>query len=156
MPLPVYTTSYKPIGSTGKTTLVLHFISKSRMNETLSKISNNYEGVLKQEREGHNFPVTFVPRDHEIYKHIEPHPSCIYVVGIYNPLSLRHELLHAQFYGDPLYRRQVINEWNMLPENTREHITNFLKRLGYSQEVIIDEYQAYKNTEKPNFFGIRL
>jgi hypothetical protein len=38
----------------------------------------------------------------------------------------------------------------------RDYITKFLKRLGYSDKVIMDEYQAYRYSEKPNFFGIKL
>jgi hypothetical protein len=154
-PVPAYTISYKTIGTTGKSVLILHFSTKARMNEILDPISNMYEGELKQHREGHNFPAFYIPVEHHLYKYITSGKNCAYVIGVYTPLSLQHELLHARFYADYEYKQQIINEWNALPERTREHITAFLKRLGYSDSVIIDEYQAYRYTEKPNFFGIR-
>ena len=45
-----YTVSYKPIASTGKNVLILHFSTKERMNDSLAPISNTYEGSLKQHR----------------------------------------------------------------------------------------------------------
>ena len=123
------------------------------MNESLAPISNVYEGALKQNREGHNFPSSYITNEHQLYKYIAP--NCVYVIGVYTPLSLQHELLHARFYADFDYRQQIHNEWNSLSETIKNHITSFLKRLGYKDEVIIDEYQAYRYTEKSNFFGIR-
>jgi hypothetical protein len=153
--LPPYTISYKPIASTGKTVMIVNFMSKERMNELLAPISNMYEGSLKQNREGHNFPSFYVPREHVLYKHIESAANCAYVIGVYNPLALQHELLHARFYADSAYKEHIINEWNNLDEDVRDDITKFLKRLGYRDSVIIDEYQAYRYTEKSNFFGVQ-
>lgn len=152
--IPPYTISYKPISSTGKTVLIFHFSTKERMNESLAPISNAYEGALKQNREGHNFPSSYIPKEHALYKHI--HSNCVYIIGVYTPLSLHHELLHARYYADSEYKEQIHNEWNSLSDVVKNHITLFLKRLGYRDDVIIDEYQAYKYTEKPNFFGIRI
>ncbi len=154
--MPAYTTSYKQIAATGKTVLLVHFLSKDRMNELLEPISNTYEGALAQAREGHNFPSTFLPMEHVLYKHIETNPTCVYVIATHNPKSIPHELLHARFYADAGYRIRMTEEWNGLPEKTRAHITQFLMRLGYRESVIIDEYQAYRYTEKPNFFGISM
>ena len=36
--------------------------------------------------------------------------------------------------------------------NKKNKIITFLKNLGYSDKVLIDEYQAYKYSEKDNFF----
>lgn len=152
--LPPYTISYKSIASTGKTVLIFHFSTKERMNESLAPISNAYEGSLKQNREGHNFPASYIPKESPFYKHIQA--NCVYVIGVYTPLSLQHELLHARFYVDSDYKQLIQNEWDSLSDVVKNHITSFLKRLGYRDDVIIDEYQAYKYTEKPNFFGIRM
>lgn len=152
--LPPYTISYKPIASTGKTVLIFHFSTKERMNESLASISNSYEGSLKQSREGHNFPASYIPKEHQLYKHISP--TCVYVIGVYTPLSLQHELLHARFFADSEYKQQICNEWNNLSDSVKNHIILFLKRLGYRDDVLIDEYQAYRYTEKSNFFGVRL
>lgn len=152
--LPPYTLAYKAIASTGKNVLIIQFTSKERMNTMLAPISNMYEGALNQHREGHNFPSVYISPEHPFYKHIDA--ACVYVIGVYKPGSIPHELLHARFYADPVYRVHITEEWNALPETSRTHITQFLKRLGYADNVLIDEYQAYRYTEKPNFFGIRL
>jgi hypothetical protein len=133
--------------------LILNFKGdKSKMNAILDPISNCYEGPLSN-REGHNFPSAAIPQKHALAKYKS---QCAYVIGIYNTRSLAHELLHAKYFIDSNYRQQIQTEWSNLPIKTKEHITGFLKRLGYSEDVIIDEYQAYRYSEAPNFFGIRL
>lgn len=154
MPISQFTFSYKTIADTLKTVLILYFSKKTNMNEMLSPISNRYEGPLTQEREGHNFPSSYVPNNHPINKLIKP--DCVYVIGCYNLSSLRHELLHARYFADSDYKKQINTEWDALDTKIKMHITQFLKRLGYPDSVLLDEYQAYRYSEKPNFFGIRL
>jgi hypothetical protein len=133
--------------------LILHFDgNRNKMNEVLDPLSNAYEGILVN-REGHNFPVEFIPKNHILSKYKK---ECKYVIGIYNGKSIQHELLHAKYYIDIEYRNRIDCEWNELCIKKRMHIIQFLKRLGYSDDVLIDEYQAYRYTEAPNFFGIRL
>jgi hypothetical protein len=57
---------------------------------------------------------------------------------------------------DRQYKAKIDNEWKNLTLKIRQHITNFLKRLGYGANVYIDEYQAYRYTERANFFGIKI
>jgi hypothetical protein len=149
-----YTFSYKAIKGTSKTVLILMFSNKTYMNDYLSDVSDTYEGHLGQIREGHNVPASVIPKTHTLYTLLKP--DCVYVIGCYNSNSLQHELLHAQFYADSTYRDRIQNEWDALPSATQIHIIHFLKRLGYPDSVILDEYQAYRYTEKPNFFGIRI
>lgn len=133
--------------------LIIHFKgNKQKMNEVLDPISNNYEGVIVN-REGHNFPSYYIPKNHTLSQYKD---KCKYVIGVYHHNSLAHELLHAKFYVDEAYKCRIIQEWDTLEPPTREHIYRFLKSMGYDDKVIIDEYQAYRYTEKPNFFGIRL
>lgn len=133
--------------------LIIHFKgNKQKMNNLLDPISNAYEGVIMN-REGHNFPSTFIPKTHTLFQYKE---KCKYVVGIYHHNSINHELLHAKFYIDEAYKSRIINEWNNLDQTSKNHIYKFLKSMGYEDKVIIDEYQAYRYTEKPNFFGIKL
>lgn len=135
--------------------LILHFHGKKEeMNKMLDNISNSYEGVMYN-REGHNFPIEFVPKNHFLYNYKREN-KCKYVIGVYNINSLQHELMHAKFYLDPIYKQQIIDEWNNLEEKKRNYLIAFIKKMGYSDDVIVDEYQAYKYTEPPNFFGIRL
>jgi len=75
--------------------LIIHFNGKKKeMNETLDVISNNYEGIIKN-REGHNFPSHFIPKNHFLYTYIN---YCKYVIGIYNTKDIKHEKLHAKYY----------------------------------------------------------
>lgn len=135
--------------------LILHFHGKKEeMNNMLDNISNSYEGVMKN-RDGHNFPIDFVPKNHFLYNY-KRETSCKYVIAIYNTKSLQHELMHAKFYLDPVYKQQIIDEWNNMEEKKRNYLTQFIRKMGYSDHVIVDEYQAYKYTEPANFFGIRL
>ena len=134
--------------------LVVRFTCKDKMNIILDKISNRYEGELKN-REGHNFPATSVIKTDEIYKFVIEN-KIKYVIAVYNAKSIKHEELHAKFYLDNDYRNKIQKEWDSMDSKKREYITTFLKKLGYSDKVIIDEYQAYRYSEKPNFFGISL
>ena len=54
------------------------------------------------------------------------------------------------------YKTKIDLEWKAFSSKIRTHITKFLTRLGYSDKLIIYEYQAYRSTEKSNFFGIKL
>lgn len=133
--------------------LVVNFEGKKdNMNKVLDPLSNAYEGPLKN-REGHNFPSQYITSNHCLFKYKN---DCKYVIGCYNSKSIQHEFLHAKFYIDEAYRNKIIKEWDALDDSKRTHITSFLKRLGYSDKVIIDEYQAYRYTEAKNFFGIKL
>ena len=134
--------------------LILNFKgNKVKMNELLDPISNAYEGPLAN-REGHNFPVDAIPVKHpQLGKY---RSQCAYVIGIYSTRSLNHELLHAKYYLDSSYRAKITAEWAALPEITQRHIFQFLRRLGYSEDVLLDEYQAYRYTEPSNFFGVKL
>jgi hypothetical protein len=133
--------------------LIVKFKSKEFMNSILDSLSNNYEGILKN-RQGHNFPAKFIPDKSHMLS--EYKSSCEYVIGMYNPSGMAHELLHAKYYIDQSYRNKIIQEWNGLTKFQQTHITQFLKSIGYSEQVIIDEYQAYRYTEKENFFGIKI
>lgn len=134
--------------------LILRFKSKHYMNEILDSISNKYEGILIN-REGHNFPSTFIPDDSTLLKQYKK--SCKYVIGVYNPIGIAHEMLHAKYYIDSEYREKINNEWNNeLTNEQRNYITRFIKSMGYSDKVIIDEYQAYRYSEPENFFGIKI
>jgi hypothetical protein len=133
--------------------MVVNFCgNKKLMNDILDPLSTAYEGPLVN-RQGHNFPAEHIIKGHILY----PYKSkCKYVIGVTSTLSLQHEMLHAKFFIDKEYRETIHNEWRELTDDTRMKITIFLKKLGYSDKVIIDEYQAYRYSEKPNFFGIKI
>jgi hypothetical protein len=64
-------------------------------------------------------------------------------------------MCHAKYFIDEEYKNKIDKEWDDLVPATRDYIIAFLKRLGYSDKVLIDEYQAYRYTEADNFFGIK-
>ncbi len=133
--------------------LIINFKgNRHKMNEILDPVSNSYEGLIIN-RTGHNFPSNYIPDVHILFKY---KTQCKYVVGIYRTTDLAHELLHAKFYLEPAYRTKIINEWDNLESDKRTSIINFLKKLGYTDKVLIDEYQAYRYSEPENFFGIKL
>jgi len=134
--------------------LIIRFKNKLLMNKTLGQISFRYEG-LSSNCEGHNFPAEYVNKSDLIYDFVHKH-KILYIIGIYNYKSINHEKLHAKYFLDSNYKKIIDNEFNSLDDKKKLHITNFLKKLGYCDKVIIDEYQAYKYTEKSNFFGIKL
>lgn len=129
--------------------LILKFKSKQDMNSYLNEFSLKYEGLINLE--AHNFPASVLPKQHILQTY---NPK--YVIGVYKSQDIPHELQHAKFYLDSDFRNKVMQEWNELPDKTKSYIKNFLIKLGYPEDVWIDEYQAYKYTEKNNFFGIKM
>lgn len=136
-----------------KRLLIIRFNKKSLMINSLSKISKRYE-ELPENVEGYNFPAKYVIKSDQIYNVITKN-KIEYVIGIYNVNSIKHEKLHAKYYLDQEYKNKINKEWDDLDETIKNKITVFLKKLGYCDKVIIDEYQAYKYSEKKNFFGLK-
>jgi len=134
--------------------LMIRFRNKKEMNERLDEISNRYEGKIEN-REGHNFPVEYILSSDKLYEYIREN-KIRYVIGVYNSKSIRHEELHARYYLDKEYRDKIKREWEEMDDRMRENIEKFLIKLGYSERVMVDEYQAYRYSEKDNFFGVRL
>ena len=67
-----------------------------------------------------------------------------------------HERLHAKYYFDKKYKQKIDLEWNNIEVSKKNKIITFLKNLGYNDNVLIDEYQAYRYSEKDNFFEVDL
>jgi len=68
----------------------------------------------------------------------------------------QHELRHARFFLDEGYRSACLEAWTQLPEKQKTYVSSFLSRLGYHEEVHVDEFQAFHLTEKANFWGIKV
>lgn len=135
--------------------LVLEFRSREEMNRALDELSRPEDG-LTAARTGHNFPVTSVPGDHWLQEEFTPETRYIVAYCKGDVQTYRHEQAHARFALDSAYHAEVVAFWNSLTPQQQTHITDFLKRLGYSDSAVLDEFQAYAVTEKSNFFGIRL
>lgn len=133
--------------------LIVRFNNKTTMNNALSKISKRYEQI-ETIAEGYNFPASFVEKSDVIYDIVKKN-KIEYVIGIYSGKSFQHEKLHAKYFLDVEYKNKIDKEWEELDETKRNKIIIFLKKLGYCDKVIIDEYQAYRYTEKDNFFGVK-
>jgi len=133
--------------------LILRFADKTTMNNALSKISQRYE-QMEAVAEGYNFPAGFVEKTDEIYNFVKKN-KIEYIIGVYSGKSIQHERLHAKYYLDAEYKKKIDDEWEEMDAKKRGKIKDFLKRLGYCDKVIVDEYQAYRYSEKSNFFGIK-
>ena len=136
-----------------KQLLIIRFKNKATMNAALSAISERYEG-LTGALEGHNFPASYVQKSDAMYDTVQKH-KITYVIGVYHVNSLEHEKLHAKYYLDATYKKKIDEEWAQLDEVKKGKIIQFLKKLGYCDKVCIDEYQAYRYSEKANFFGFK-
>lgn len=133
--------------------LILRFADRTTMNNALSKISQRYE-QMEAVAEGYNFPSESVEKTDEIYNFVKKN-NIEYIIGVYSGKSIQHERLHAKYYLDAEYKKKIDDEWEQMDAKKREKIMDFLKRLGYCDKVIVDEYQAYRYSEKSNFFGIK-
>lgn len=73
-----------------------------------------------------------------------------YVIGTYGKNreldEIHHELAHAFYYTDPVYRLQMDAEIRNLSKAVKEEVFKFLKKECYNQAVFSDECQAYMAT----------
>jgi hypothetical protein len=134
----------------------------------IEPISIYIEGNTKDTRIGHNFSIeNFWKYVSSLKVHTKEIKEIIdvvkkqqvkYIIAYISGdiQTKKHELQHAKFHIDEHYRLSIYDKWNNLDKKTQNHIISFLKRLGYPDEVIIDEFQAYYMTEKHNFFGVRI
>lgn len=150
--------------------VLMEFKNMACMTEALEEISTFVEGKTALPRTGHNFSMQHYKdyckctrgkfsRSTQIGRllHLYCEQGAVYVVGCVNgdKQTKAHELRHARFFVDQVYRAEVTDMWqHHLSEKERNTITTFLKRLGYPEQVLVDEFQAYLYTEKPNFFGV--
>ena len=57
--------------------------------------------------------------------------------------TINHELAHAFFHLNPLYRKEALSVVYKLPDSIQKKIEKYLTRLGYNSKVFLDEMQAY-------------
>jgi len=126
----------------------------SDVPDIVNSVCDAYEGPLKG-RIGFNFPLSFV-------KQIDPRSSLLsydadYFIG-YQEKDIhtkRHELQHAKYYMDPTFQKEVQTLWSSFSSRFQQRILEQLFRMNYPNHpsILLDEFQAYYFTEKPNFFG---
>jgi len=71
-----------------------------------------------------------------------------YVIGVHEDKldTMRHEMAHAFYYTDEKFHKKMIQQLNKLSLNTYHDIRCKLIAMGYCEEVIADEIQAYLST----------
>ncbi len=135
---------------------VLHFIYQyvTDIPDDIIAICNAYEGAIKG-RIGFNFPMTVV-------KQIDPASTLLsyeadYFIGYQQRdiMTKRHELQHAIYYMDPKFRSKVKKLWESFSLSFQKRANQLLLKMNYpnNPDLLLDEFQAYYFTEKPNFFG---
>lgn len=122
----------------------------------LECLASEYEGNMKG-RIGFNFPLT---PNMKLPKWLQPHMNkdIKYLIAYKDGdvATLKHELQHAKYYLDTAFRAKVKEIWESLSESAQSAVSDMLTKMGYSSQVMMDEFQAYLFTEKPNFFGKRI
>lgn len=142
---------------------VLHIVYNKEIPKYINDIANKYEGDIP-ERIGINFPMSFfnsissnIFNSCEIMKY-KDNAKYIVVYKKGDKITKDHELLHAKYYIDEKYKDNVKSIWDNMNKESKKKVINMLKKMGYpeKEEIMIDEFQAYYYTEKPNFFGKNL
>ena len=136
---------------------IIHCIYKSvDQIEDLVKIADEYEGKISG-RYGMNFPISIIKKTKSnIIKEILKYTKSAEYVIVYKKGDYKtkmHELQHAKYYIDAKFREDVKQLWDSLQSKYKSNIIYMLKKMGYPDHVLLDEFQAYYYTEKDNFFG---
>lgn len=137
---------------------ILHVIYNNDIPHDINCIADIYEGKIP-DRIGINFPMNVVDK-YTGYSKLKEYnkDKCEYVI-VYkkgDKLTKNHELMHAKYYMDDKYKENVKKMWVNMDSKNKENVKKMLKKMGYpedNEEILIDEFQAYYYTEKPNFFG---
>lgn len=121
---------------------VMEFKNKEIMKAFLEKNANKYEGFIK-DRQGYNY------RNGKEY-------VIGYVIGDID--TKKHELLHAKYFADANYRKEIKKLWASLSSGEQDKVIKVLTDLGYPKKVHLDEFQAYLNSERnpKRFFGLKI
>jgi hypothetical protein len=135
---------------------ILHIIynKKENISKEIIEIANAYEGEMKQ-RIGFNFPISFIKKHFPKSTLLSYKADYIIVYQKKDIQTKKHELQHALYALNESFRSQVQSIWNSFPESYKQQIISLLLKMNYpnNNEILLDEFQAYYFTEKPNFFG---
>ena len=135
---------------------ILHFIYRylTDIPDFIIAISDAYEGHIKG-RIGFNFPMSVVKRVNPKSKLLSYEAD--YFIGYqkHDILTKRHELQHAKYYMNPQFQREVKELWASFSPSFQQRAFQQLIKMNYpnNPDLLLDEFQAYYFTEKPNFFG---
>ena len=117
---------------------------------------------------GFNIPSEIVPAVHELLSVEEVnkfdeamfigYDKCIsllkdksnpfYIIGAKSGQidTIKHEIAHGFFYTVPEYKKEMTKLVKKLPKSVFKKVCKKLKDMGYTQQVYIDECQAYFST----------
>lgn len=83
----------------------------------------------------------------EVKSHLKPGKR-YYILGVdtFESKTMNHEVCHGLFYVNTKYKKGAINLVLGLPRKMYDQIEAFLLEIGYCDEVIVDEIQAFMST----------
>jgi hypothetical protein len=70
-------------------------------------------------------------------------------------MTKKHEMCQDSFYLDPVYRQKIETMRTSFSAAYQKKVHSMLQKMKYPNDpqLLLDEFQAYYFTEKPNFFG---
>lgn len=126
---------------------VLHVVFDSQnIPQELDDLGTLYEGKIKG-RIGVNLPM-YVLRENDPY-HPFSQLDAQYIICYpsWGNQIKEHELLHAKYFIDPVYRQKIDRLWRRQSGSYQEKVYRRMKAYGYPEDVWIDEWQAYLFTD---------
>ena len=66
-------------------------------------------------------------------------------------MTLKHELVHAYYYLNPVYKQEVDVLIRHMNKDIRKQLVKELKEWGYASQVINDEINAYMATSSHKY-----
>ena len=134
---------------------VLHIIYQTLhdITDTIHTIANAYEGVIPG-RIGFNFPMRLVRKLYPTSNIAKYDADYVIVYKKGDIATKRHEVQHAKYDMDPVYRKDIQTLWDSFSVQMQEKVRSTLRRMNYPDRhsLLLDEFQAYYFTEKKNFF----
>lgn len=61
--------------------------------------------------------------------------------------TFEHEMAHAMYYTDMVYRNEMDGVTDSLPKAVADRLKRNIRKIGYHSSVVKDEIQAYMSTE---------
>jgi hypothetical protein len=74
-----------------------------------------------------------------------------YLIGIdqsngEDPSLIFHEVAHGLWFSSPIYKRKQMNNIEKMNEHVRDSVAKKITGMGYGENVVDDEIQAYLST----------
>jgi hypothetical protein len=134
---------------------VLHIIYRTLhdITDTIHDIANAYEGSIPG-RIGFNFPMRLVKKLYPTCTIAKYDADYVIVYKKGDISTKRHEVQHAKYDMDPVFKKDVQTLWDSFSKHFQEKVRSTLRRMNYplDHSLLLDEFQAYYFTEKKNFF----